>query len=270
MFNKLFADLQLFAEGGDGAGDAPAAEDTGDTNTPAAEEDIEGDFAKLTAKGGKYADAYQKQMQKAFNKRFSEFKNSEKELTRLKDFRSAVATRYNVDAEDTDALENAFMSDERFYTKEAFEGEDAKALIERDKSNLKTARLEAQVKAENERRAMEEAMREFHEKLSREEAELKKTYPDLDLDEELKNPKMRKKLRDGDSLEEAYEAVHHKELVKKAAESARAATVNSIEANGHRPAEGSASGAIAATPTVNYKDMSDRDFMKLYDSMFRK
>lgn len=261
--------LQLFGEA-PASGEAPAAEVTGDTTAPAAEEteDVEGDFAKLTSKGGKYAEAYQKQMQKAFDKRYKGFKETEAKAIRLDDFVKTVAMRYpNVDASDLDALEEAYMSDTRFHDKRAWEtGEDAKALAEAEKKDLELRKLKAQNEAEKQRKKQAELTEQFRAKLAQQEKDLKKDFPDLDIVEEIKNPKMWEKLRRGEPLRDAYIAIHHDELLKAAVEGAKTAVVDSIARGNTRPKEGSSSASVPVQANTDFANLSKKDFMKIWNS----
>lgn len=272
MFNYFDADLlQLFAEGGDGAGVAPAAEGTtgADTSPAAGEtEDIEGDFAKLIGKGGKYADAYQKQMQKSFNKRYAPLKEAEARAQRLDGFAQTVAMRYpNVDATDIDALEDAFTNDTRFHDKRAYEtGEDAQNLLEAEKKDMRLAKLEAKDKAEKARKVQAETAEKFRASLMAQEAEMKKAYPDFDLNKEVKNPKMWEKLRRGEPLRDAYIALHHDELLAKAVSDTKAATVNSIAAGTTRVSEGASTASAPSVTKTDFSKMSRKEFMKFYNS----
>lgn len=275
MSNKFYADLlQLFAEGGDGAGESPAAEGTTGVAPAAAgqEETAEEAFAKFTEKYGEDAKPLRDHHQKNFGKKYATFKETEARAQRLDGFLKTVAMRYpGVDASDTDALEEAFLNDTRFHDKRAYEtGEDAKTLLDAEKKDMELAKLKAKDKAEKAQKEREAAAKKFHEKIVAEEAELKKKYPDFSFEEEIKNPEMRKKLGSGYSLEDAYRSVHYDEFMKKAVTDAKAATVNSIASGSTRPSEGAASPAVPSTTKVDYSKMSDKEFMEIYNQKFRK
>ena len=262
--------LQLFAEGG--TGEAPAAEGiTGDnTSSPAAEEteDVDGEFAKLTAKGGKFHEAYAKANQNAFNKRYATFKDTEAKAQRFSDFIETVAMRYpNVDASDIDALEKAFVNDTRFSDKKAYEtGEDVEKLAKADADSLELKKLRAKNAAEARKKAQEKTALEFRDNLVAQEKEMKKSFPDFNLDQELENPKMWDKLKRGEPLKEAYVALHYDELQKKVATDARTATVNSIAQGSNRVNESSASKSAPAASTTDFSGMSRAEFMKIFNS----
>ncbi len=272
---KNLALLQLFAEGGEGiSGEAPAAEVQTGEDTPAdaaQEETAEDAFASFVQKYGSDAKPLTEYMQKSFNQRFKPLKESEAKAQRLDAFREVVAKQYpHVKADDIDALEDAFLSDSRFYEARAMEtGDDPKNLAEREKLQLKVSRLEAKEKQEKEQKEVAAKAKAFRDRLTSEEKAMKKAYPDFNLDAEMQNPKLRQMLLRGESLEVANHALHHKDIVQKMVSAAKSATVQSIESGSTRPAEGAAAAAAPSTAKVDYSTMSDEEFMQLYNSKFR-
>ena len=265
---NVFEALQLFAEG---TGESPAAEGTtGETALPAAEgvEDIDGEYAKLTGKGGKFYEAHQKATQNLINQRFAKARETELKAQRQSDLIATIAMRYpNVDETDLDALETAFINDTRFSDRKAFEtGEDVEKIAKADANELELNRLKAKDKAEKARKAQEKTAMEFRSNLLAQEKEMKKTFPDFDLDKELDNPKMWEKLKRGEPLKDAYVALHYDELQKKVAVDARTATVNSIAQGSTRVNESSASKSAPAASKTDFSGMSRAEFMKIYNS----
>lgn len=249
--------LQLFAEG-EGSGDTPAAEgQTGETNqTPAAGEntDLDAEFAALIAKDGKYASAFKAQMQKAFNKRFAAFKETEASVQRLDSLRKAVAQRYSdVDSEDIDALTAALSSDK---------GSDISHEVEAMKKQV------AEFMYRTEREGI---INRYYDNLCRQEREMQEKYKDFNLERELGDPRFRQAaLAPGNTLEDAYWHAHRSELLKKAVTDAKNAAVGSISSRKARPDEGAATASIPSTAKLDYKNMSDRDFMALYNRAVRR
>lgn len=267
---KNAALLQLFAEGGDGSGAPPAAEGTTGAAPAAAgqEETAEEAFAKFLEKYGEDAKPLTDHHQKNFGKRYAALKETEAKAQRLEEFQKTVARRYpNANAEDVDALEQAFLSDARFFSEEALaKGRTAEDLAAEELRNVEFERLKASEKQRKTRETQEKKARAFSDRLAAEEAELKKTYPDLDMEKELQNPKMREKLLRGESLEDAYHAIHHKELMQKAVADTKAATVSSIASKGTRVPEGASSASVPSTAKQDFSKMSREEFMKLYRS----
>ena len=274
MFDKFYADLlQLFADGGAGTGESPAAEGTTGEAPAAAgqEETAEEAFARFTEKYGEDAKPLRDHHQKNFGKKYATFKETEARAQRLDGFMKTVAMRYpDVDATNPDALEEAFLNDTRFHDKRAYEtGEDAKTLLDAEKKDMELAKLRAKDKAEKVQKEKEAAAKRFHEQIIAQEKELKKKYPDFSFEEEIKNPEMRKKLGGGYSLEDAYRSVHYDEFLQKAVTDAKAATVSSIASGSTRPSEGAAAAAAPSTAKVDYSKMSNEEFMEIYNKKFR-
>lgn len=278
---KNIALLQLFGEGEGDAGAAPAAEGTtGASPAPAAEENISAEdaFKSFIEKYGEDAEPLKKHHEKNFSKRYKAFKETESKVQRLEDFRKKVAERYpNAKADDLDSLEEAFIGDARYYRDRAYEeGKDADEMAAeavKDHRNAKRDKrleeLEAANQAEQAKKRMEANAKQFYDRLGEEEKELKKKFADFNLEEELKNPRFKQMLVSGGlSLEEAYTVLHHADIVKKTAEDAKAATVSSIASKGTRVKEGASAATVPSTSAIDYQNMSDRDFMKLYNSMF--
>lgn len=268
MSNTFYADLlQLFADGAGGSGETPVTANPqsstsslrGTPPAAAGQENLEADFAKLVGKGGKYEAAFQKQMQKSFNKRFAAFKEIEAKASRLDAFRKTVAQRYpNAQADDVDALEAAFLSDPGFaYAKQA-------------RANEMRMQREARLKAAYRRGQQDAEAKKFYESIVRQEKALQTKYKDFDFKKEWRDPRFRGALHSpGITMEDAYWLTHRAELTARAIQEAKAATVNSIAARGVRPTEGAASPTVPSTSKVDVRNMSDKDFLELYHRLFR-
>lgn len=261
--------LQLFAEGASGDKSAAgtqtgeqntmgASEETTSSDAPslvAGEKNTDAEFAALIAKGGKYASAFQAQMQKAFNRRFAALKESEASVQRLGVLRDAAAKRFcDIDANDIEGLANAIehSSDKAF---------DEEAL-----------RLEF----ENERRMFADRVIKrsvadgFYSRLCASEREMMKEYRGFNLESELKNPLFRKLLLSGANLEDAYWCVHRGVLLENAIKQTKNAMTVCKRTAINRPLEGAVMATIPSTSRLDYKNMSDSDFMALYRKTVRK
>lgn len=268
MAQTKYTLLQLFADGADGSGAAPAAEGTTGASTPAAAgQDIDAEFEALVAKGGKYADAFARKAQASFDQRYKGFKATEKKAARLERFAQTVAGDYKVDAADVDALEDAYLSDaRRFAEKSAETGRSAEDLAKEDRMSRKLKEYEEREKRENAQKAQEAEARRFYDSLVRQEAAMRKQFPDFRLDRELEDQTFRLLVKSGAKLEDAYFAVHHAELMAQTASDAKNATLASVAAKGSRPAEAAASSATPTPAKVDYSKMPRADFMKLWNS----
>ena len=271
MFNfENAALLQLFAEGGDGTGAPPAAEGQAGVAPDAAgqEETAEEAFARFTQKYGEDAKPLRDHHQKNFGKKYATFKETEAKAQRFSEFIETVAMRYpDIDATDIDALEKAFIGDTRFSDRRAFEtGEDVEKLAKNDANELELKKLRAKEAAETKRKTQAATAEAFRARLAAEDTEMKKTYPDFDLNTELKDKRMWEKLKRGEPMRDAYIALHHDELLKKAIGDTKAATVNSIASGATRVTEGASSTAVPAAAKTDFRKMSRAEFMKFYNS----
>lgn len=284
MDHSEFDLLQLFAEGAEGTGAAPDAGGTesttgADQNTAeeekneavspaAAGQDVYAEFDALVGKGGKYADAYAKKMQSGFDKRYKAFKAAEEREQRLSRFRDTVAGDYaGVDPDDIDALEEAYLKDQRRFAQRAVEtGESAEKLANDDYMSRKLKQYEEREKQERASKAKQDEAQRFYNALAKQEREMAKKYEGFDLEKELQNPVFKAMLKASVPMEDAYFAAHRSEMLKKTVAEAKSATLQSVAAKGARPAETASSASAPATAQVDYARMSRRDFMKIWNS----
>lgn len=263
--------LQLFGESADGAqtGVAPAAEGTtGATNTAVAEQvDVDAEFDALVAKGGKYADAFNRKAQANFNGRYKEFKQTEERANALQRFVDTIAGDYaDVDKNDLDALEKAYLTDERRFADKAYEsGKSAKEMANDDYTQRRLAKYEADAKAEKERKRAKAEAEKFYEGIAKQEKEMLKKYPDFNLNSELLSDDFKNFVKNGASLEAAYWATHKDDLVGKVVKQAQTATADAIAKKGNRPVENAASTNSPSVSKVDISKLSYKEFMKFWN-----
>ena len=107
----------------------------------------------------------------------------------------------------------------------------------------------------------DQKMQQHYQFLQRQAEEMKKLFPDFDLDTELKNPSFLRMTAPGMpiSMEDAYFAVHRKELqgraMQVAAQTAAQQISNAIQA-GARPQENGTSAAAPSVTSFDYKHAS--------------
>lgn len=94
--------------------------------------------------------------------------------------------------------------------------------------------------------------------LERQAAEVRQTFPDFDLAAELRNPLFaRMTAADvGVSVEDAYYAVHRKEIMQKAAKATAEKITNAIRSGSRRPIESGASSQAPSVSTFDYAKAS--------------
>ena len=187
---------------------------------------------------GEFKDLYDARMQDTIQKRLKGSKEKEAKLDELTPTLEMLAKKYGVDASDIKALNKAIEEDDSYYEEEAMEKgisvEQLKAVKKMEREN---AELKRQMEDRNNRERAERDVAEWM--VQAEEA--KKSFPNLDLGEELKNPQFIDLLKSGVGVETAYFAMHHRELVPQAmqytAKAVEQKLTNKVIANGARPTE---------------------------------
>lgn len=269
---NLMINLQLFAEGagagaggseGSGAnGEVAAFQGTGVNAQAAAEQtmdvnvDRNAEFEKLIK--GEYKEQFDARMQDTIKQRLKGTKETVDKYNSLAPTLELLSQRYGVDVGNIEALNKAIEEDNSFYEDEALRlgipVDELKKMRKMEREN------EMLRKERDERKAVEHAARERAQKYSKwvaEEAEAKKVYPNLSLDEEAKNPKFFNLINAGVDVKTAFEVVHRDEMIPTAmqfaSERATQKVANSIRANGARPVE---NGNAAQSATVSKTDPS--------------
>lgn len=283
MHDVVFFNLQLFADGAEGAGGASAAEgipaaggtavesavaeQTGDVSTP----DLDAEFADLVK--GKYKDAYDKMKTrdtepiikdrlKGVHKKLEASQHDYKVLS------EALADLYGMDdATDVKALLAEIDKAERpGLEKRAFENgvdEDTQRQIDILERKAKRAdRLDKEAAAEAERAAF------WAEKFNEAET-LKQQFPGFDLDAEMRgttdaNRLFQSLIYNGASVESAFKAAHFDELTRGAmaytAQQVEQGVMNKVKANGARPSEnGSSTSAARQKVDIDKLTLDDLD-----------
>ncbi|MGF6376855.1 hypothetical protein M2140_001933 [Clostridiales Family XIII bacterium PM5-7] len=187
---------------------------------------------------GDYKDLFDERVRENIDRRFKNVHDSQEELNRVSESLMPLYERYGVDAGDWDGLEEAIRNDTSLFAEEAEE----MGLTPQQYLFAKNAELEARrAQTELERvKGAQEAQKAYQGWL-REGEELKKTYPEFDLAQEVQNDKFMALLKQDWNVADAYEAVHAKELITNgigtAAVVAQKNVVDSIRARGMRPTE---------------------------------
>ena len=264
--------LQLFAEGGAGAGgDGAAAQGTGVTgaaavpqtgvNAPAAEVqntepqaqpteapvDLDAEFDNLIK--GKYKSQFQSVMQNTVRQRLKGNQDTVDKYTTLSPVLDLLAKKYGVDASDTKALAAAIEDDDSLYEDAALKNGTSPSEEKRfSKLTRQNQQLLQQINDQKQAEQASQQMQVWEQQAS----EARKIYPNLDMNKEAKNPQFRQLLMAGIDVGTAYLAVHKDEVLggamQHAAQTAAQKVANSVIANGSRPSEnGMASQSAAVT-----------------------
>lgn len=197
---------------------------------------LDKEFDKLVH--GKYKDVFAKRMQSAIDRRFAESRNLEQSYSEQSKVINVLAAKYNLSADDPEALLNALENDESYWAdaaaKEGMTVEQYQHLkrVEAENQGYKANLIEAE-----RQRAAQERVAEWQ----RQADECRAQFPDFKLEEELKNPDFRRLLQANIDVMNAYKATHFDEILQGGMRTAVQKTVgnvvNTIQSRQARPAE---------------------------------
>ena len=204
---------------------------------------------------------YNKQMQATVQQRLRSAKGAEETLGKLTPALELLARKHGLDTEkmDYDALAKAISDDESYYEDKALEmGVSVETAMQIDQQERATARQQRQ---EAETLEQQKIQRHF-EGLQQQAEAMKKVFPNFDLRTELQNPAFVRMTSPnvGISVEDAYYAVHRKELQTAAMQVTAQKTAqkvsNAIQAGSRRPTENGINGQSPSVTTFDYRSMS--------------
>ncbi len=212
---------------------------------------------------------YNKQMQAVVQSRVRQAKAAEETLATLTPALEVLARKHGLDPANIDyqKLTEAIGDDNSYYESRALEMgvpvETAKK-IDREERDTARAQREAERNLENEK------MRKHFEGLESQGKELKKTFPSFDLAKELDNPVFARMVHPsvGISVEDAYHAVHRKEIMTAGMQVAAQQTArnisNAIQSGSRRPIENGTSARSPSVTTFDYSKASreEREALK--------
>ena len=240
------------------------------TEEPAAEEQAEPSLEDqwAEAKKGKFKELIGRDIQAAIQDRFKNQKAASDTLARLEPALNVLAQQRGIAEGDWDALTENIMNDDSLLEEEA----------ERLGMTVEGARDYLAMEAENKRFKEEQAreqeemfLRQHFENLARQGEELRKTFPDFNLQKELENETFRRLTlpNSGLTVEAAYYAVHHRELEPQAMaygiQRAQQQMSQTLQANRQRPVEGAMKTAQPADIAMDPRTMSREQRQKLIE-----
>lgn len=240
-------------------GTAESAENTGvnaenKADTPKSREERRRAYDEYIKGEGK--EFFAEDTQNIISKRHKDFKAMEEKMGRLQPFMDALSDKYNLASDDLEGLMKAIQSDREFFSEAAAEAgmDNPETYRQYREAQRKSEAYEKVQKAQRE--AAEEAQRQsfVQQKTAAWQAEaeaLKGKYPSFDFEKDMGNPQFASMLRSGVSVEAAYRALHHDEIVAGEVANAKAQTektlVDNIRAKGSRPVENGTSSASTFT-----------------------
>ena len=204
---------------------------------------------------------YNRQMQSVVQSRLKSAKAAEENLAKLAPALELLARKHNLDTAnmDYDAIAKAISDDDAYYEDMALEKgmtlEAAKKLDQQEREHARQQREEA-------RNLEEQKLRNHFMKLEQQGEAMKKVFPNFDLRKELQNPVFARMTSPnvGVSVEDAYHAVHRKEIMtagmQVTAQKTKEQISNAIQAGARRPDENGTSGQSASVTTFDYSKAS--------------
>lgn len=284
MKNIFLFDLHLFDEGSVGAAEGAAIasddglkaedvvdnakdsnKDNNDNSLAKSDESTKPSFEELIE--GEYKDDYKKAVNSVIKKRFKNVKDTQAKLDSYVPLMETLASRYglNADASPEDFI-NAIYDDDALYENEALEKGIPVDVLKRMK---KMERENESMSRILESKQMEQENAEFIENLMLQADEVKKFYPDFDLDYEVLEADTKEKFirytKDGFDMKQVYEILHPEIFtmaMKAVADKTAEKIANSVKVNKSRPVEGG-SGITGSVARTSINDMTKDDLDKL-------
>lgn len=217
---------------------------------------------------GKFRDQYGRDVQNAIQDRFKNQKNAADELEKLQPMLRALEKLHGIDEGDTDTLARTILDDDSLYEEAA---DEAGMTVEGFKAMQQVLAENERLKKQEQEAQADRELKQHLKELWDQGEELKKTYPNFDLWEELKNPTFYRLTlpNSGLKVSDAYYAVHHSELEPQAMaygiERAKKQISQTLQANRQRPSEGAMQGNQRAQVTVDPRSMTRDQRQKLIE-----
>lgn len=266
--------LQLFAEGGEGAEGAvntsaeEEAENTFESgeSEPETEESLPSDskeektpFSELIK--NEYKDDFTEEVNKIISKRYKNEKTFESKYDKLKESFVPLMERFEVKT--PEELIEKLSGDERKLSEEAMERgmelEDYKRFLALKADNRRKTEYIERIERRN---AEAERARAHEEQLSKwnaEAEEVKKEYPDFELSEEVGNKSFLTALRMGVGMKDAYRITHPDVYRRQIEKAERKAALEAQRAKSSRPTELGTGAGAPARETPDVKNLTDKE-----------
>lgn len=243
----------VYGKQNDTAEPIPAATETKVTPDPEARK---AEYQKFIQ--GDYKDLDTERIQNIIDKRFKETKTLEKQLGETKPILDMLAQKYGVSDGDAAKLAKAIEEDNSIWEQEAM---DQGLTVEQYKHQMKIERENAEFHNSQEEFERQRGVQETISSWKGQSQEVKNTYPNFDLDVEIRNPQFAQVLKATGDVKTAYQAVHFDEILPTAmqttAQKVQEATVNNIQSRKSRPSEngaGSSAGVIVKNDPSKWTD----------------
>ena len=190
-------------------------------------------------RNGEFKEFYGRDVQNAIQDRFKNQKAAADELNKFEPMLKVLRDRAGVDS--NDALMKQILDDDSLYEEEA----NAKGMtVPAYREFMQMQQRMEEIQQREQESIRENQLREHFGRLQQQAEAMKQLYPDFDLQKELQNPAFLRMTspEGGISVEDAYYAIHHKELAPQmmayGMQRAKQQMGQTIQAQRQRPVEG--------------------------------
>jgi hypothetical protein len=208
---------------------------------------------------GEYEESIKGHLDTRMKNTTKQLESMQQKLQGFEEVNDILSAKYKVD--DPAQLKKSLMNDETFWESEA----DKAGMTVEQFTNYITKQREAEkVIAQQKAEQVRQKSQMFHDKIVSDAEALKQKYPNFDLGSEIENPKFKSLIVDnGWGVEEAFEAVHARDLLSYAAQSGadrtREVITENIQARGQRPSENGMSQQGGVVRKVDVNNLTDDD-----------
>lgn len=239
--------------------DDGVVEDGENTDSPKkTTEDRRKAFNDLISK--EYKDIYTEETQKMINRRFKETKKLEKQLSNQSAVLDMVFAKHGITDGNLESLKSAIENDDSYWEDAA---DEANMSVEQYKKFDKLQKQNAELLKQQQQQREFEQVNSQLEKWNSEADELKKTFPNFDLETEAQNPDFQKMLLSGVPMDHAYKVIHFDEinshLIQKTQKMTEKRVVDNIRSKGKRPSENGASSQSGFTTKTDVTKLTKED-----------
>ena len=247
---------------------APAAQPEQAQQAEAAEEPAERSLEDewTEAKKGKFKEMIGRDIQAAIQDRFKNQKDANDQLAAMQPMLKALMQKAG--AESVEELQQMILDDDSLYEEDA---ERAGMTVEGYKNYQAMLEENEQLRAREAQEQEQMMLRQHFANLAQQADEMKKTVPNFDLRAEMENETFRRLVgpNSGLRVEDAYYAVHHKEIAPQAMaygiQRAQQQIAQTLQANRARPVEGAMKTGRPADVAMDPKSMSRAERARLIE-----
>jgi len=239
-------------------------------NAPEAEPSLEDQW--IEAKKGKFKEMYSRDVQAAVQDRFKNQADANERLEVLEPALRALAVKLGMDEDDIEGVAELILDDDSLYEEEA---EEAGMTVEGYKNYLAMEEENRQMRQREQEEQETQMLRAHFQDLARQGEEMKKTFPNFDINAEMENPAFRRLVapNSGLSVHAAYYAIHHAELEPQAMaygiQTAQQRMSQTLQANRARPVEGAMKSGQPAEMHIDPRSLTREQRQKLKEEARR-